>query len=275
MFGTTVRLLGWEGECVSGLLPSREPGDLSAALYASSHCDGQERLKMKIKLYGAVAQLPGIVLLLLVVSILSLAQTSATISGFVSDEQEAKVNGAEVTLYSKTGLERRVKTDSNGAYAFTGLKNGDYIVEARAEGFSVVSTGRINVSGQRIEKMLTLTIGAISENVQVTASGTAQTPEEVAKSVSTIDASEIENKGNDSIAEALRGTPGLRVQQQGSPGALVTLRFRGQRNFDTSMLLDGLRIRDASDINGSAAPLYSDFLPANLDRIEILRGSGS
>src|SRR6266404_2849599 len=231
---------------------------------------------MKTKLFGTGVQLLGTVLLLLVVSNFSTAQSSATISGFVSDEQEAKVNGAEVTLYSKTGLERRVKTDSNGAYAFTGLKNGDYIVEARAEGFSVVSTGRINVSGgQRVEKMLTMTVGAISENVQVTASGIAQTPEEVAKSVTTIEASEIENKGSESIAEALRGTPGLRVQQQGSPGALVTLRFRGQRNFDTSVLLDGLRVRDASDINGSAAPLYSDILPANLDRIEILRGSGS
>src|SRR5712664_1587202 len=112
MFGATVRLLGWEGECVSGLLPDREPGDLSAALYSSSHCDGQERLKMKIKLFGTGVRLLGTVLLLLAISNFSNAQSSATISGFVSDEHGAKINGAEVTLYSKTGLERRVKTDS-------------------------------------------------------------------------------------------------------------------------------------------------------------------
>jgi vitamin B12 transporter len=65
------------------------------------------------------------------------------------------------------------------------------------------------------------------------------------------------------------------VQQQGSYGALTTIRLRGQRNFDTAILLDGLRVRDASDINGSAVPFMADVLPADLDRIEVLRGSGS
>src|SRR6185436_2983744 len=65
------------------------------------------------------------------------------------------------------------------------------------------------------------------------------------------------------------------VQQQGSYGALTTIRLRGQRTFDTAFLLDGLRVRDASDINGSAVPFIADLLPVDLDRIEMLRGSGS
>src|SRR5207253_1629078 len=69
--------------------------------------------------------------------------------------------------------------------------------------------------------------------------------------------------------------PGVRIQQQGSPGALTTVRLRGQRNFDSALLLDGLRVRDASDINGSAVPFMSDLVPTALDRVEILRGSGS
>ncbi|MGH9962962.1 MAG: TonB-dependent receptor, partial [Pyrinomonadaceae bacterium] len=77
------------------------------------------------------------------------------------------------------------------------------------------------------------------------------------------------------MAEALRGTPGLRVQQQGSPGTLTSLRFRGQRNFDTAILLDGLRIRDSADINGSAFPFITDLTQDSLDRVELLRGSGS
>src|SRR5213075_2083219 len=66
-----------------------------------------------------------------------------------------------------------------------------------------------------------------------------------------------------------------RVQQQGSPGALTSIRFRGQRPFDTAFLLDGLRMRDASDINGSAVPFIADLLTEDLDRVEMLRGSGS
>ena len=86
---------------------------------------------------------------------------------------------------------------------------------------------------------------------------------------------EIEAKHELTLTEALRGIPGVRVQQQGSPGALTTLRLRGQRNFDTALLLDGFRVRDAGDINGSALSLMADLVPVALNRVEVLRGAGS
>ena len=61
--------------------------------------------------------------------------------------------------------------------------------------------------------------------------------DEIAKVVSTLDSETIEAKHELGLAEALRGTPGVRVQQQGSPGALTAVRLRGQRNFDTALLL--------------------------------------
>jgi len=48
-----------------------------------------------------------------------------------------------------------------------------------------------------------------------------------------------------------------------------------QRAFDTAVLLDGLRVRDASDINGAMVPFWPDLVPNDLDRVEVLRGSGS
>src|SRR4029079_18226654 len=105
--------------------------------------------------------------------------------------------------------------------------------------------------------------------------GTAQRADEVAKVVSTLDSQAIEAKHELTLPETLRGIPGVRVQQQGSPGSLTTLRLRGQRNFDTALLLDGLRVRDAGDINGSALSLMSDLVPVSLDRVELLRGAGS
>src|SRR5204862_4804797 len=114
-----------------------------------------------------------------------------------------------------------------------------------------------------------------SENVVVTATGTPQRADEVSKAVTVIGVKELQARRPLSLVEALRGTPGLRVQQQGSIGALTSVRLRGLRNFDTAILLDGLRVRDASDINGSAVVVIPDLLPADLDRIEVLRGSGS
>src|SRR5260370_36461322 len=55
----------------------------------------------------------------------------------------------------------------------------------------------------------------------------------------------------------------------------MSLGFSGQRNFDTGVLLDGLRVRDSADINGSALPFITDLTANDLDRVEILRGSGS
>ena len=122
---------------------------------------------------------------------------------------------------------------------------------------------------------MSLSIEAISETVSVTGTGTAQTVDETSKAVSVLNDSFIETKREVALSESLRGTPGVRIQQQGSPGALTSVRLRGQRAFDTALLLDGLRVRDASDINGSAIPLFADLAVTDLDRVEVLRGSGS
>src|SRR5262249_39465889 len=51
--------------------------------------------------------------------------------------------------------------------------------------------------------------------------------------------------------------------------------IRGLRVADTSLLIDGLRVRDASDFRGSINPYLEDLLTNNIEQIEVLRGSGS
>src|SRR6185295_920607 len=95
------------------------------------------------------------------------------------------------------------------------------------------------VRGENKQITAQLKLASISASVVVTATGTVQRADEVSKVISTLDEQEIEAKHELSLSEALRGIPGLRVQQQGSPGAVTSLRLRGQRNFDTALLLDG------------------------------------
>src|SRR5207247_10366096 len=99
--------------------------------------------------------------------------------------------------------------------------------------------------------------------------------DETSKALSSVNEQISEARQDLTLPESLRGIPGVRVQQQGSFGALTTVRLRGLRNFDTAILLDGLRVRDASDINGSAAVVIPDRLPADLARVEVVRGSGA
>lgn len=204
------------------------------------------------------------------------AQTTSSITGTVTDEHGAKVSGAKVKLTFASASELTTTTNQAGVFEFARLKPGSYLLEIEAEGFSEFTSEQIQLTrGESKTIPIQLRVAGINASVVVTATGTAQRADEVAKVVSTLDAQEIEAKHELTLSEALRGIPGLRVQQQGSPGALTSLRLRGERNFDTALLLDGLRVRDASDINGSALVLFPDLVPVALDRVEILRGAGS
>ena len=231
---------------------------------------------MKNRLDNFRALTPVALLFILAITTNSLAQDRGGISGTVADENGAKVVGAQVALRSSSGVYLNGSTDQAGAFKFENLRSGSYFVEVKANGFSVFTSEAIDFQrGASKQLTVELKIASINESVVVTATGTVQRADEVSKVVSTLDAQEIEAKHELSLTESLRGTPGVRVQQQGSPGSLTTLRLRGQRNFDTAVLLDGLRVRDAGDINGSAVSLMSDFVPVALDRVEVLRGAGS
>jgi iron complex outermembrane receptor protein len=70
-------------------------------------------------------------------------------------------------------------------------------------------------------------------------------------------------------------TPGVRVQQLGGPGAYTTIQIRGLRVEDTAVLVDGLRLRDASATQADASGLIEDLLSTDTNQVEVMRGSGS
>jgi vitamin B12 transporter len=217
-----------------------------------------------------------VLILVATLSTVSFAQTITSITGQVTDERGARISNAEVRLRSLNGAQLSTSTDNNGRFEFTDLPSGQYLVEVKAKGFSAFASDEIVVErAQQKHLEFTLKVAGVSENVVVTAAGTPQRSDEVAKVVSILDSQQVEEKRELALPEALRGIAGVRVQQQGSPGALTTIRLRGQRTFDTAILLDGLRVRDASDIGGSAGSLTTDLVPVATDRIEVLRGAGS
>lgn len=204
------------------------------------------------------------------------AQNRSQVKGIVTDEHGAVVMRAEVRLHSRAGVQLFAVTDGAGAYLFDDVPPGDYVVEVSAKGFANYVSATLHVTrGQAYTNDARLSIAEVSDTVFVTASGTAQRVDEVSKAVSLLDDKTIEAGRDFTLPEAMRGLPGVRIQQQGSFGELTTVRLRGQRNFDTAVLFDGLRVRDASDINGSAVSIVTDLAPAGLDRLEVLRGSGS
>jgi vitamin B12 transporter len=205
------------------------------------------------------------------------AQTGASIAGRVVDPQGLGVPGAIVTLYARsTGTRMSVTTNSEGSYRFDRLVSGDYLVEAQAPGFAT-TTGKPARVGRAGEATLdiSLQLQGVRQDIVVTAAQAPQSADEVSKAITVVRQKELEERDELAIPEALRHVPGLRVQQLGGPGAFVSVKTRGLRNEDTAVLIDGLRFRDVGAPQGDASGFLSDFIVTDIDRLEVLRGSGS
>ena len=196
--------------------------------------------------------------------------------GVVLDPQRAAIPGARVTLTSRdNGYRQASTTSAQGEYAFHNLPPGSYFLEAQAQGFGAPQTQAVTFTGGDRRVDLVLAVAAVRTEVVVTASGTAQTADEVSKALTVVDAETVNTRDEWALSDALRDVPGIRVERLGGPAALTTIRTRGLRPEDTALLVDGFRIRDVAAPQGDASGFLSDILMTDADRIEVLRGAGS
>jgi vitamin B12 transporter len=218
-----------------------------------------------------------LLLCLLLPAALGSAEPGASVTGTVKDPQSRPVPGAALTLFSRTGAAGGTTTsDSQGTYRFEGLPEGDYLLRASAAGFSLFLAEDIHLGAGATEtREIHLEIAGLNEQVVVTASSTPQAPEHVSKAVTVIDRSEADTRDAFNLSDVVDLAPGVRVQQLGGPGAFTSIQMRGLRTEDTAVLVDGLRLRDASATQADASGFIEDLLFTDAGRVEVMRGSGS
>jgi len=100
-----------------------------------------------------------------------------SIVGVVTDPANAPVAGAAVEIRSlATNVKREVLTSSSGEYNSLPLQPGRYVVTVRQQGFREKSTEVGLGVSQRLQADFALELGAVTEQVSVTASaGTIET----------------------------------------------------------------------------------------------------
>src|SRR5438876_392670 len=101
----------------------------------------------------------------------ALAQSTASLSGTVSDATGAVVVNAKVVATKQgTGVESATQTDTAGAYLFPSLPIGIYRVQATAPGFqsAIISNLKLEVA-TAVVKNIQLRIGQAAETVEITA----------------------------------------------------------------------------------------------------------
>lgn len=214
---------------------------------------------------------------LLAFALFAHAETGASIVGSVKDPQGQRVPATTLTLFSRSGdAGSTTTTDAAGAYRFEGLPEGDYLLRASAPGFALFLAEGIHLSAGTVEtRDISLRIASVQEQVVVTAASTPQAPEHVSKAVTVVDASEADTRDASAVSDVVDMVPGVRVQQLGGPGAFTSIQIRGLHSYDTAVLVDGLRLRDASATQADASGLLEDLLSTDTSNVEVMRGSGS
>ncbi len=217
------------------------------------------------------------VLFTFLLTFVSSAVLADSIDIHVVDSQDAGVPRATVQLSRRdAGWRASIRVDREGRYRFGLLTPGVYVVQAEASGFTRSAPQVVRlVDGASLSLELRLDLAVFQESVVVTSADTAQTSDEVTKTVTVLGAKEFEARDEYFIPEALRTVPGIRVQQLGGPGSFTSIKIRGLRTEDTAVLLDGARFRDPAAPQGDASPFLEALMATGLERVEVLRGAGS
>ena len=130
---------------------------------------------MKNLFSDKIKQANFILAIVLFLSFAVMAQSnSGSITGFVQDQNKAKIPNATVTVTNVgTNESRTVQTDSEGRYEVPSLSTGIYKVTAVANGFQETSVTDVRLAvGEKSRVDLDLNVGGIGGTVIVTADQT-------------------------------------------------------------------------------------------------------
>ena len=154
-------------------------------------------------------------------------QTTATLSGTVTDSSGAAVTGVAIKVTNlATNQIREAQTDAAGSYSMPFLAAGDYLVMATREGFQAQKIDSVNLQVNQSARVdFSLKIGNVAETIDVVASAVLlQTENATVGTV--IDSSKIVElplNGRNFIQLA-QLIPGV---QAGTPGSITVRRGRG------------------------------------------------
>jgi hypothetical protein len=127
---------------------------------------------MKVRYFEPIVVIAALVCLSLLCAVGAKAQSTASITGMVTDTSGAVIPGANVTLTNTaTNVSQTQETSSGGDYVFPLLDVGTYAVKVEAKGFKTFSAPAIPVSaGDRARVDAAMQVGEQSTTVEVQAS---------------------------------------------------------------------------------------------------------
>src|SRR5713226_5217541 len=204
----------------------------------------------------------------------SMAQglSGSTLRGVVKDSNGGLVANASVKLISsRSGAEREVKTNDEGAYVFTAVEPGPYRLRVEAVGFKTSEQSEFMLAPSDTRNLgVTLEVGAPTETVTVTGDATPIKIDTGERS-DTVTARQIDNLsiiGRSSL-ELLRILPGVVAPDPndlefnsfgGGSNANANYTVNGIRGVNNNVSIDGSRVIDIGSNNGTIITANNDMV---------------
>jgi catecholate siderophore receptor len=196
---------------------------------------------------------------------------SFDVRGVVVDASGGVIVGAAITLRDlRVGAERQAVTDASGAFVFTGVPQGRYIVVAIATGFAPTAVDidavaetpvKLTLEPAPVSELVTVTSALPEAAVVSTATKIAASPMDIPQTIDAVPQMILRQQAALSMQDALRNVAG--VTPNLGEGRRDQFLIRGF-SATTDTFVDGVR---------DDALYYRDL--ATVDRIEVLKGPAS
>lgn len=200
---------------------------------------------------------------------LSATDRNSSIRGVITDPVGAVVSGAKVELLQGSRQAAVTTTDNYGNYQFSAVAPGRYIVRAQASGFALQKSDVVylgNAGGATVD--LSLRVGAVSQQIVVTATGTKIPESQTAASITVLKAEELDRQID--AFEAIEQVPGVEMMQSGQRGAAASMFIRGGNSNANKVLIDGVPLNDIGGIVN-----FGTLATTAIEQGEVLRGPNS
>ncbi|MEM7788821.1 MAG: carboxypeptidase-like regulatory domain-containing protein, partial [Bacteroidota bacterium] len=216
----------------------------------------------------------------------ALAQDAYTLTGRVVDARLGDgIPGASVLL-QETPF--GAATDVDGRFSLVAdVPAGTYTLRASFVGYTTVEVD-VTLAGDRTVDVGTLELAddaLRTTEVVVTGSGVPTERRQLGNTIASIEAADLQDANSISVDQALAGKVAGAVvtQNSGDPAGGISIRLRGTGTIlgsgDPLYIVDGVIVDNSSaqliDLGGTAQNRLVDINPADIERIEIVKGAAA
>jgi outer membrane cobalamin receptor len=186
------------------------------------------------------------------------------VEGIVHDPQHRPLAGAQITLKSATSdFSQKTQTNDDGAFSFTAIPAGDYVVTIHQAGFSALAERVTVMSNTSPILHFELTIASVQQSATISA-------EPQSANVDTVTPTTLISRESIARTPGASRTNGFEMITDYVPGSYEThdmLHMRG--GHQVSWLIDGVQIPNTN----IGSNLGAQIDPKDIDYLEVQRGS--